>query len=57
MVTTEIERLRTEAAHARTLAMGITDAHARAALNAYAEELDRQADDLDPASSRGDTFK
>jgi hypothetical protein len=48
------ERLRDQAAHARTLAMGITDTHARAALNAYAEELERQAAELDPASSRSD---
>jgi hypothetical protein len=46
-VVSESERLHYKAAHARVLAMGITDTHARAALNAYAEELECQAAELD----------
>ena len=49
------DQLHTKATHARMLAMGISDMHARVVLNAYADELDRQADELDPASSRTDT--
>lgn len=43
----EAQKLREKALHARELAVAMTDAHAIGALRAYAEELERLADELD----------
>ena len=43
----EVERLRGKAAHARRLAEEIADAHARAALRAFADELESKATELE----------
>ena len=43
----EAQKLRAKALHVRELAMAMTDAHAIGALKAFADELERQADELD----------
>ena len=43
----EIELLRDKAAHARRLAEEIVDKHARAALRAFADELESKATELE----------
>jgi hypothetical protein len=49
----EAEKLRDKALHARGLALALTDAHARAALQAMADELERQAVELERQESGG----
>ena len=43
----ETQRLRDRAAHARDLAWGLSDEHARGALEALATELELQATELE----------
>lgn len=50
-VVSEIDRLRSQAAHARRLAGYTTDAHAKEALEAFAGEFERKALDLERQQS------
>lgn len=43
----DAQRLRDKAHHARELAVLLSDPHSIGALEAYADELERQADELD----------
>jgi hypothetical protein len=45
-VLSDVERFRAQAAHARRLAGELTDTHARAALHAYADELELKASEI-----------
>lgn len=49
----EAQKLRDKAAHARQLAWALTDAHARAALEAMASEFERLALELERAEQSG----
>ena len=49
----EAQRLRDKAVHARELAGGLAEKHARAALEALAVEFERQATELDAQDQSG----